>query len=183
MSDPGPATDTLREVSLHSSWRGLVAAYLGAALVLGCGVLALIAVGPTVISVAFTVLGSALMLGVLLDVPIASRFAPAGIERRALLRHSTLSWDRVSSLTRTRPTLQLSARRLGLGGLVAVAGRRRYLLVDRVEAATEFDAVVDLVERVAPGCDVDGLLRPGPEVPPTWISRRSRWRPVEARRR
>lgn len=57
------------------------------------------------------------------------------------------------------------------GGLVAVCGRRRYLLVDRSEGAEEFDAVVGGLAAWAPGIAIHAL-RPPPDWPPTWLYRR-----------
>lgn len=63
------------------------------------------------------------------------------------------------------------------GGLVAARGRRRYLLVDRVEGGEEYDALVRGVSAWAPGLAVHAL-RPPDGTPPTWLYRR---RPADSR--
>ena len=63
------------------------------------------------------------------------------------------------------------------GGLVAARGRRRYLLVDRVEGGEEYDALVRRVAAWAPGLAVHAL-RPPDGTPPTWLYGR---RPADPR--
>jgi hypothetical protein len=93
-----------------------------------------------------------------------------------VLRRQRLSWDRIEKLSRTRPGLVSGFRKLAYGGLVAVIGRRRYLLTDRCESLEEFESV-----QRALGDRADDLLATTPEPPagtaPTWWYRRRKWAP------
>jgi hypothetical protein len=164
-------------LTLHSSWRGILGSAVGASIVLAAGVVSVAGVGPKPVPLLVLAVGVLLVGGFVFDVPVSTRFDERGIVRRALGRHHRIGWERVDHLTRTRPRLRLSVTHMGLGGLVAVVGRRRYLLSDRVESEPEFDGLIRSVERWAPGCGLAGLLRPPGDAPPTWLYRRRRWRP------
>lgn len=170
------------EITLHSSWRITVGGYIGPLAFLALAAVAW-ARGGGGTAVVFGVLGVVLLLVLVLDVPIASRFRPDGVERRALLRQHLIEWSTVRQLTRARGKLLSINRfsgdpemRVNRGGLVAVVGKRRYLLVDTAESRDEFDALMALLEEHAPGL-VDEDLMPPPDVPPTYLYRRKRWRP------
>ena len=133
------------ELTLHSSWRGIVASGAGALIVTLIGVLVIATNGAAVLSVIVAVLGLGFMATVLFDYPVASTFSTGGVERRMMLRRQHLPWDRVRQLSRGRPGLTKGVRGLRHGGLVAVVGRRRYLLVDQCESRAEYDALAPIV--------------------------------------
>ncbi len=168
-----------RSVTLHSSWRGIATSALGAAAVLLAGVLVVAANGWRVLPTATLAIGSMLVAVVLFDYPVAATLDRDGVTRRMVLRRQVLQWDRVSSLSRTRPRLVSGLRELTQGGLVAVVGRRRYLLTDRCESVEEYQAV----ER-ALGVRAADLMAttpmPAAETVPTWLHRRSRWAPTSS---
>ena len=163
-------------VTLHSSWRGIVGSFSGAFLLLFLGALAVSASGWSLLSGGLLVVGVVMSVGTSFDYPIQSTFGPEGIERRCVLRRQHLPWDRVRQLTRSRSSLFGGGSRLG--GLAAIVGRRRYLLVDQAESGAEHDALDELLgEARSESVGFDGLMRPGDDVNPTWIYRRGRWRP------
>lgn len=150
---------------------------LSSVLLLGAGIYALTVAGATAISVVFLAIGVAVSAVTLFDFPLASTFTPWGVERRMLLRRHRMSWHSVDQLTRTRPGLWRIDRGVRHGGLVAVRGRRRYLLVDRAESEDEFDRMLGIAESDGADLASEMLLRPGAGVPPTWLYRRRDWRP------
>lgn len=174
-------------VTLHSSWRGIVGASFGAAVVALGGTYGVWQAGFRPVPGALFVLGWLFVLGVALDYPIAARFTPSGVERRMLLRRQMMAWDASSQLTRTRPSLTSLLRvdrELRHGGSLALKrGRRRYLLVDQVENGGEYDRLVKLLGPVAEEVGLTELPRPPDKVAPTWMYRRRRWRPESGRRR
>lgn len=150
---------------------------LGALIVLIAGVLAVIdrgwSLGPTVI----LVVGVGAVLVVVADFPIATRFSADGIERRTLLRRSQRQWGDRSQLTRGRPSILPSRRRLRHAGLVYARPRQRVLLVAQSESLVEFERLVELLTEGGVPWVIDGVPSPSPEVPPTWLYRRKKWRP------
>jgi len=160
---------------LHSSWLRVAGSFAGAAIVFAIGCLAVAGAGFRVVPVAVLAVGGILLLGVLIDYPISARFDVRGIQRRSLLRRHLIPWGRIDGISRARPSLRPSARGLVPGGLVAVVGRRRYLLVDRPESGLEFDRLTLLLD----GWGVDCQLgpRPSDEIAPTWLYRRAKWAP------
>ena len=165
-----------RSATLHSSWRGIVGSFLGAFLLLFLGVLAVSAAGWSLLSGGLLVVGVVMSVGTSWDYPLRSTFGPDGIERRCLLRRQHLGWDRVRQLSRSRSGLFSGGLRLG--GLSAIVGRRRYLLVDQAESGAEHDDLDALLgDELGEAVGFDGLRRPGDDVNPTWIYRRGRWRP------
>lgn len=169
-------------VTLHSSWRGVIASAAGSAVVLLAGIFVVAGAGWRLIPIATLLFGIVFMAIVLLDYPIASSFDDEGVTRRMALRRHRLSWDRVEKLSRTRPGLVSGFRKLAYGGLVAVVGRRRYLLTDRCESLEEYEAV----QHVLGDCAND-VMATTPEPPagmvPTWWYRRPKWAPDGAVRR
>jgi len=117
-----------------------------------------------------------LLLTVLFDYPIASRFTPEFVERRAVLRRHKIPWEGVDQLTRSRPGL-VGLRNLKPGGLAAKVGRRRYLLVDQCEAIAEFDQLGDVLAARYVELGVDEMIPPHAETEPTWTYRRRCWQP------
>ena len=70
-----------------------------------------------------------------------------------------------------------------MGGLTAVVGRRRYLLVDRAESLDEYQELFWLVDGLGHDVGIERVLPPDTEIPPTWLYRRAKWAPESARRR
>lgn len=170
-------------ITLHSTWRFLVASSLGAGLVALAGTVGVVAAGFNPVSTVLLVIGWSFVAVVVFDLPVASTFSAHGVQRRMLLRRQFLAWEPGDALTRSRPSIVRHEARLRQGGLVLRRGRRRYLLVDKAESSDEFAALLDLVDAPgAPGAAVD--LSPLPAPPntatPTWLYRRRRWRPEDA---
>lgn len=171
------------EVTLHSSWRGIVGSFLGALIIAGLGLLAGFGGRWNVLSVSLCVVGAVFVIGVAVDYPVASTFDTDGVVRRTLLRRQSLRWERVTHLTRARPGMAASLGKMSLGGLVARIGRRRYLLVDQPESGTEYDELEQVLAAAGSDVpDIDRVIRPGDAVSPTWIYRRRRWRREVVRR-
>jgi hypothetical protein len=170
-------------VTLHSSWRGIILNASGALIVLAVGMYSVSSGGVNVISVIILLMGMALVAVVLSDYPIASSFSADGIVRRMMLRHQHIDWDRIDQLSRTRPKLLASFRKIGHGGLVAVIGKRRYLLVDHCESRDEFKEIERITEDRADEIGLDEVPRPTKGTAPTWVYRRSKWAPDRPERR
>lgn len=167
-------------ITLHSSWRHLVATGLGAGIVALGGTYAVAAAGLRPVPMLLFAAGWGLVAVVFLDVPVASTFSANGVERRMMLRRHHLEWRDGDELTRTRPSVVRLDRSLQHGGLVLSRGKRRYLLVDRSESADEFDELERLLETSGQPCavlELSRLARPSESVPPTWLYRRGAWRP------
>ena len=178
-----PAPDST-EVTLHSSWRGIFASCFGAGLVFLAGVIGILFGGWSVVPTFVFGLGLFLVLVVLLDYPVSSRFTAEGVQRRMMLRHRWFDWEQVSQLTRVRPGIARGLRGLEHGGLAAVIGKRRYLLVDQPESPEEFDVVYRLVGKErADDLGLHNRIRPSDGTHPTWLYRRAKWAPDEANRR
>ncbi|MGI9645703.1 MAG: hypothetical protein ACR2O6_10380 [Ilumatobacteraceae bacterium] len=170
-------------VTLHSSWWGIVGSYAGALILLAIGLTAVIGGGWRPFSIVVFTLGALVTFGVAVDFPFASTFSADGVRRHTLLRRQFLPWAKVSQLTRSRAGLLRGLRKVVLGGLVAVVGRRRYLLVDQQESGAEYDALFDVIFELDDDIGLDTLGRPADDVVPTWIYRRSKWAPEHAKRR
>lgn len=163
------------QLTIHSSWKGIITSFGGGGLTLLVGALAVSANGARLLPMIILTVGVVLTVGVLFDYPIAATFDRDGVVRRALLRRHRISWERVDQLTRTRPSIFAMRRQVVQGGLTAAVGKRRYLLTDSVESLTEHEALARLLD----GHEIafDGLLRPPDDVAPTWLYRRQKWRP------
>jgi hypothetical protein len=180
MSIPPPSRAPTPELSLHTSWRGLIGAVFTPIALLGLGGLALRDGGLRTVPLLLATLGAALILIALLDYPHRVTIGRSGITRHALLRQHVLTWDRIVALERTRPATGTVVRNMTdrqgerqvSGGLVARGrGRRRWLLTDRIESRAEYDHLTRLLR------DLDGPLelraaRPHPEAAPTFLYRR-----------
>ncbi len=172
-----------RTVTVHSSWRGIIGGFVGAGVIALGGSYGVAVAGARTFPVIVAVVGWILFLVMATDFPLASTFSTTGVERRMLLRRQSFRWRPTDRLSRTAPRIVLAERRLEHGGLTLVRGRRRYLLVDRPESGTEYDAVVATVEvDGGPGAELGAsyLPRPSDSIPPSWIYRRSKWRPDDA---
>ena len=167
-----------QQLTLHSGWRGILLSYFGATAVLVAGVVSVVGAGVRAVPVGLLIIGIVLVIGVVVDYPISTRFSIDGVERRALARHHLIPWDDVTALTRARPSIRVAQRDFAPGGLTAVVGRRNYLLVDRVESGGEYDRLESLLR----SWEVDrGLgMRPSDNVVPTWMYRRKRWAPEQS---
>ena len=175
-----PATS----ITIHSSWRGIVGSLLGALIILGLGLLGLWAAGEIrLIPMLFLIFGTAFLLIALFDYPVATTFDGDGVRRRSMLRSHTIEWDKVRSLTRTRPSIFRTFRRLTSGSLAVVVGRRRYLLVDQPESEAEYDELEEVLGAIGAPVPLDNVVRPGSANAPTWMYRRAKWSPTGAKRR
>ncbi len=170
-------------ITLHSTWRGLIGSSFGAAIVAVAGVIMVIGNGFTVFPTIVLGAGLLFVATVVFDYPVASTFTPDGVERRMMLRRQHWSWSDVRQLSRARPGVTKGIRGLKHGGLVAVVGRRRYLLVDQCESRAEYDEVLEIIADQAADLGISGLGEPEDSVPPTWVSRRAKWAPDGARGR
>lgn len=169
-------------ITIHSTWRHLVASSLGAVLVAAGGVYGVAVSGFGLLATALLVVGGGLLVVVLWDVPVASTFDAEGVRRHMLLRRQLLRWEPGDVLTRSRPSLVRGEERLRQGGLVLRRGRRRYLLVDKSESPDEFERLLRAVDvEGMPGAEIR-LSAPSPPsgAPPTWLYRRRVWRPDDA---
>ena len=165
-------------VTLHASWRGIAASYSGALILLTAGALVVGSVGFRVLPTLVLVAGVAATVIVLIDYPVAVTFDAEGLTRRSLLRRQRMRWPDIDQLSRSRPGVVMGIRRFSHGGLVAVVGRRRYMLVDRCESADEFAALERIVDPVD-ATILERVPRPHPKVDPTWLYRRARWAPEQ----
>jgi hypothetical protein len=186
-------------ITLHSTWRGIVGGFAGAVILVIGGLWGVSQAGFVVVPTVLLVVGVGSFLVMALDYPTASTFDTEGVTRHTLFRRRRLPWDGRARLTRSRPGVAITVRKLEHGGLTYGRGRRRILLVDRVESPHEFDALVELLEPTPPRRTFDAsddpdappsaelglsmLPRPGENVAPTWLYRRHRWRPDWATRR
>lgn len=167
-------------VTLHSSWRGLLASSLGAAAVFGAGLIGVALGGWRVLPTGLLALGTLFLATVLLDYPMATTFDSDGVTRRMLLRRHRIGWDRIDQLTRSRPGFASNLRGVRHGGLTAAVGRRRYLLVDQPESPEEYDAVCAVAGERMMDLGLFGGMRPPDSTNPTWLYRSNRWKPPEA---
>jgi hypothetical protein len=168
-------------VTLHSSWRGIGAAVASGVLLTGLGSWAMVASDFRVLPTVIAGVGVVLLVVALLDYPVASTFDVSGVRRRMVLRRQWLPWHRVKQLSRTRPALVRGPRPLRPGGLIAVVGRRRYLLVDQVESPAEFDALLAVLAPLHDELALVLVNRPPDATVPTWTYRRAKWAPASGR--
>lgn len=187
MAEPGAGeTDTARpdavepSITIHATLFSLVGGVLGASLLTLAGVYGVSAVGFRIVPTVLLVFGVFTLGVTLLDFPVASHFTPAGVRRRMLLRSQRFAWAEGDRLTRTRPVVFKSLRKMQHGGLTLVRGRRRYLLADRVESLAEYEALVAMLTSAGVEVGAEALPRPDLDVAPTWLYRRRRWRPDDA---
>lgn len=171
-------------MTVHSSVRGTVLAFLASAALLALGVAAIVSGGPHIVPVLLVVAGVGAAAVALLDLPRRAEFDREGITRVCWLRRQHLPWHRLVAIERTRPTTASVVansldRRDGVpmrvsGGLVARgAKRRRWLLTDQVESQAEHDRIVRLLQSVASPVAMRAA-RPHPGAVPTDLYRRSR---------
>ncbi|MGQ0825820.1 MAG: hypothetical protein ACT4OX_12490 [Actinomycetota bacterium] len=164
MSEPGRGPDG--EVRLHSSWRGLVVAFMSPLLLLAVGSLAM-GGGVNVVAALLVIAGGLLLVVSLFDYPLSSTLGEHGITRRTALRRHRLPWAEIDAITRARGT-RFNRRP---GPLAAACGRRRYLIVDRPEAATEYGAIAECLTRYDSRVALVAAA-PRQETVPTWLYHR-----------
>jgi hypothetical protein len=126
---------------------GIVWPAASALAVLSVGIASLLRSGPVAGAVVVASLGAVLTASVLLDRPLRTTFTADGIVRTCPLRTSTMPWDSVVAIERTRTP---AWRDTVSGGLVARTRRGRWLLCDRAEPPADFDDLVRLVGAAAP---------------------------------
>jgi len=175
--------EDVEPLTLYSSWRGLVVGVVAPILLIGFSVGAMISAGRiAVLAVILATVGALLGTIVLFDLPRRSVITNTGITRRCPLRAQLLPWDRITSITRTPGTTftgykEPGAGRLsrGMGGLSAVAGKRRYLLLDHIEGPDEYAELVRCLKAWAPGVSLRASPPPD-QAPPTWLYHERRTR-------
>lgn len=167
-------------IVLHSTWRGIATSLLSPVLLVALAVYAMVRAGRLApVAVVIGCVGAVLLLVALLDYPWRAILSPGGITRWSPLRRHRLGWDDVEALRRAPgPILRRWDREgdrrpmaIGLGGLCACRGRRRYLLINTVESRQEFDTLRAAVDEWAPHVGL-GVDPPPANAPPTWLYHR-----------
>ncbi len=138
--------------------------------------LSLVSGGIVVVAVMFAVVAA-------VDLPIAAEFRRDGVVRRALLRKEFIAWEDVARLGRLRVGVIRTRRDSRGGGLVATVGGRKYVLVDTMESAVEFDDLRRLLGEMGEALGLNDSMRPPDGRSPTWLYRSKRWKPESARSR
>ncbi len=181
-------------VTLYSSWRSLILGILSPSLLIGIALGAMIMAGRwSFVAAAIGAIGLVLGLIVLLDMPRSCVFSSNGISRLCLLRTHHLPWSTVTRVVRARGRMlsgigsslagmrharhagegsEDHARNRSLGGLTAVVGKRRYLLVDNVEGAEEYAQLSRSLREWAPAVAFTPD-QPNRDSPPTWMYHKS----------
>jgi hypothetical protein len=154
-------------VVLHSSWHGLLSAFVAPLLLVGAAVLAVVANGWRPVPIVFLAAGALLLVSSLFDYPRRTLVSARGVERHCAVRVQRFSWDDVRCVVRA-PGSRL---RRSYGGLALRRGRHRYLLVDQAESVREFEALRDAMAEWAPDVAFD-VWPPSRNTPPTWLYRR-----------
>jgi hypothetical protein len=172
-----------RSIMLHSTWTGIVMSFLGAAIFVGFAILLVWDAGANLMTIGLLVTSVALTVVAVVDLPIATEFRSDGIVRRTALRHQFIDYDRLRRLRRLRVGLWRTRRDGRGGGLIADIKGRKYVLVDTMESAIEFDDVRRVMGEWADALGLGDDLRPPDGRSPTWLYRRDRWKPDSARSR
>ncbi len=171
-----------RSITLHSTWTGVVMAFLGAVMFLAFSILLVWDIGANLVTVGLLVTSIGFAVVAAFDLPIAAEFRRDGVVRRTLLRHQFIEWDRLNRLRRLR--VGVWSRRDGRGGgLIADIKGRNYVLVDTMESAIEFDDLRRVLGEWADALGLNDELRPPDGRSPTWLYRKDRWKPDSARSR
>jgi hypothetical protein len=169
-------------VVVHTSIRGLLAAFATPLILLALGAIGWSSIGPRPVPVVFFAAGAILGVVVLYDHPNRVVFDRAGIHRLCPLRRHHLAWDRVAAIERPRPSSMATLRNMRerpdepitSGGLIARGtGRRRWLLTDRLESRAEYDRLRDLLVRLGSPVRLRAA-RPHEGVPPSGLYRPAR---------
>ena len=171
-----------RSITLHSTWAGTMMSGFGAVVFLAFAIGMLAVNGAGIVTVALLVAAVFFFVVVLFDLPIAATFRTDGVVRRTLLRHQFLAWDDVTRLRRMRTGIWSRKDGRG-GGLLATIGRRKYMLVDTMESAMEFDELrLVLGSEWAEALGLVDDYRPPDDRSPTWLYRRDQWKPESQRK-
>lgn len=162
-------------VVVHSSWRGILAAFLAPSLLMAVMAAAwwrIPRVSGGLVGVGVMAIG--LLAVAIFDYPIRTEVGEEGLRRVCLGRRQLIRWSAVRSLGRGRGAIlsartreRVSAR--AAGPLVAKVGRKTLLLVDQCESVTEHTAICQVVERYAPHVELP--TRPPASAPPTHLYR------------
>lgn len=168
-------------MTLHSTWIGIVRSYAGGLIFLGFAVGLLATNGLNLITGGFLVLALVFVAVVLFDIPFATEFRRDGVTRRTALRHHVIPWERVKRIRRLRVGVVRTRRDGRGGGFVADVEGRNYVLVDTMECTVEFDDLRRLLGEQGDALGLSLDLRPPDECNPTWLYRRSKWKPDSAR--
>lgn len=139
--------DAPAPITLYSSWRGLLLTLISPAILIALPVFGMIFTGRfSFIAVGVLVLGLVLAGVSLFDLPRRCVFDQAGVHRRCALRRHTIEWHDITAIGRapgplfTGPSHEEAGRlKRRPGGLTALVSGRKYLLVDVVEGATEYE--------------------------------------------
>jgi hypothetical protein len=166
-------------VVIHTSVRGLAAAFVTPLVLVVLGLMGAASIGARPVPVTFLVVGLLLGAVVLTDYPSRVEFDRAGVHRICPLRRHCLPWERIAAFERPRPTSIATMRNmrerpdelLVSGGLIARSrGRRRWLLTDRVESRDEYDRLRQLMDTLGARVRMRAP-RPHEGVPPTSLYR------------
>lgn len=163
-------------LTLHSSWWGIMSGVISSIVMCALGVWGVASVGSRPVPVVLVVVGLLLGLVVVFDLPIAAHIDHNGIERRAMLRRHRLGWGQIRAISRGRPAIRIRRRDLDPGPLVAVVGRRRYMVIDQTESLSEYQDLISILRSLDRVDDLELLLPPPDGRPPTWVYRHRRWR-------
>jgi hypothetical protein len=172
-----------RTITLHSTWTGIVMSYLGAAIFVGFSLLLLLDVGARLVTVGLLVTALIFTAVALFDLPISSEFRADGVVRRTAIRHQFIDWERLNRLRRLRVGLWSRNGSGRGGGLIADVKGRNYVLVDTMESSIEYDELRRVLGEWADALGLTDELRPPDGRSPTWLYRRSHWKPESARSR
>jgi hypothetical protein len=179
---PVPLPPDPEVVVVHTSVRGLVAAFATPLILVSLGLLGWSHIGGRPVPLTFLIAGLVLGSIVLVDYPSRVVFDRQGIHRVCPLRRHSLAWERIAAIERPRPSSAATLRNLRerpdepivSGGLIARGtGRRRWLLTDRLESRAEYDRLRDLLGRLGHRVRLRAH-RPHDGVPPTDLYRSAR---------
>jgi hypothetical protein len=176
-SDPSAPPGRGEPVVLHSSWTGIVGSGLGALLLVGLAALSASAAGFTIVTLALAIAGLGALAVVVFDMPVSSVFDDEGVTRRAVLRHQRIDWDDVTRLSRLRKGFFRGSKSAPTGGLIAQRGRRNVSLVDQMEGHVEYTRLRATLGEQGERLGIDRIAAPAIDQAPTWMHRRSKWRP------
>ncbi len=158
-----------KTVVVHSSWRGRFLAFVGPAGLAVLGAYGVIVGGLHVVNGGLVVVGGVLLVASLFDFPLQTHFGVTGACRRCVGRAHQLEWAEIGSIARA-PGRRVGPR-TSSGGLVAVRGRRNYLLSDRAESRYEHEALRSAVSAWA-GPAVFRASEPVDGAAPSWLYKR-----------
>jgi len=131
-------------VVLYSSLPGVLNGYVSPVLLILLSAWAGWTRGPTLLSTGIGAVGVAFVAIALFDMPLHTVFGREGVVRVCALRRHHLAWTSITAIERVpkrMPLRRVEGRPRRPGGLVAVIGKRKYLLCNRPEGAFEFDAL------------------------------------------